>query len=719
MLRTKQPAAHRHPAPSCGVVSDRATTWRLFVACLLPVAYCLLPLVGGCQQHHVTTGAIDPQHYKELALDNTLPTPAPGKDLAVYAEGAAISTVLKPEGKKRFVSLAECIALALENGRTGDFFDQAGLRRTSLFGIQRFASPSNISDSIRVFSYDPAILAMDIEQSLSKFDAFFTSSMTWTKTDEPQNLQARVFAQTPNSVIMSDTAQFINQLVKPLPTGGLAGITYSLAYSDSNINQQTGLLNPNYRPVLDFVFEQPLLQGAGIFINELRTTHPGGVRTQVPVGGQVPGVILTRLFYDEAQMDFERRVNDLLFAVEEAYWQLYSAYWDLYSSETGLLQAHYALHVAQVRLENGRIPIQDYKQIEDQYHTFRAQRVLSLTNGAGRPGVLEAERKLRYMTGMPLEDGHRLVPSDTPTEAPFRPDWDASVQEAMARRPELQEVRHEVQVAYLSVIREKDTLLPDLRVAGDYNINAVGRRLDGQAVDHLGFRNALRNLGRDQFNDWNLELRLNIPLGYRAEHANVRRAQLQLAQRIAFLQEAERDLYSSMLRSYRALFTNYEQIKIQRARREANTEQLKARYQELRSGRTDITALLENMRNLADSVRSEQEAIADYNIALVDFERQKGTIMRHDNVAIVDGPLPAAAQACASAHIRERAQAISLHDLKKLTVGHEHMTAEPAEEQPPVPAAGPLPIPALLEKQRGQPELPESLPPPKTEIPRN
>lgn len=662
--------------------------------------------LAGCQQHHVGPPMVDPAHFKELALDLQPPSPTLGSDIHAMMEVTSVSTALSPEGKKRYISLAECVALALENGRTGDFFDQAGTRRTSLIGLQRLGSPSNVSDSIRVFSYDPAVIGAEIEQSLAKFDAHFTSSMQWSKTDEPQNLQAAFFSR--NSTLVRDGAQFTSQLVKPLPTGGLAGITFNVTYDQSNLNQQVGLLNPNYRPVVDFVFEQPLLQGAGVFINELRTTHPGGVRTQIPVGGQVPGVILTRLFYDQAQMDFERRVNDLLFAVEEAYWQLYSSYWDFYSRESAMRQIHYALSLTQSLERAGRSTLRDVKQVEEQYHSFRAQRLQALTDGTGRPGVLEAERKLRYMTGLPFEDGYRLIPSDKPTEAPFRPDFALSVQEALARRPELQEVRHEVQAGYLSVIREKDTLLPDLRAFGDYNVNGIGNKLVGP-----GESSALRNLGNNRFNDWTLGLRLDIALGYRAEHASVRQAQLQLAQKIAFLQEAERDLYSSMLRSYRDLFSTHELIKMQRARREAALEQVRLRFLEYSAGREAANLLLDAQRNLADAIRDEQFAIADYNVALVDFERQKGTIMQHDNVAIVDGPLPEAAQARASAHIRERAQALSLEDLHHLMQGHEHPNPAPGDAEPPMPAAGPLPVPALLEQQRNLPELPERLPTPR------
>src|SRR5205085_2116762 len=63
-----------------------------------------------------------------------------------------VSSVLDPGGQDRPITLAECLALALENGRLAD-------------------------QAIRVFAYDPAIAATDIETSLSKFDARWQTNM--------------------------------------------------------------------------------------------------------------------------------------------------------------------------------------------------------------------------------------------------------------------------------------------------------------------------------------------------------------------------------------------------------------------------------------------------------------------------------------------------------------------------------------------------------------
>ena len=50
-----------------------------------------------------------------------------------------------------------------------------------------------------------------------------------------------------------------------------------------------------------------------------------------------------------------------------------------------------------------------FAQTRQQYESFRAQRLTALGQ------VLENERQLRSLTGLPVEDGHRLVPIDSPT----------------------------------------------------------------------------------------------------------------------------------------------------------------------------------------------------------------------------------------------------------------------------------------------------------------
>jgi outer membrane protein TolC len=148
--------------------------------------------------------------------------------------------------------------------------------------------------------------------------------------------------------------------------------------------------------------------------------------------------------------------------------------------------------------------------------------------------------------------------------ARFEPDWDSAYEESINLRPELALARKEVKVRQLELINQRNNLLPDLRFTSTYDVNAIGTGLDGPNTD-----NALRNMASNHFNNWSTGLRLNVPIGFRVANANVRIAKLELARAYEILHDQELRVGRSLSQSYRRMFTSYEQIKVQRAQREA------------------------------------------------------------------------------------------------------------------------------------------------------
>jgi outer membrane protein TolC len=611
-------------------------------------------VAAGCRQPPLSVQArfeIDPspllQPFASRANADQPPGPAETCENADGAVIGAVSTVSSPEKTRREICLAECVALALENGRTGTFFDRAGSdRRTSAQGLFRQPLPSAATDSIRVVSYDPALLATEIEESLAKFDAVWQNSLVWNRVDQPSRIANAMptALDVLNQADRLDQVQFRSAILKPLPTGGVAGITFRTDYENNQLPPGSGLVNPAYRSFLDFTFEQPLLQGAGVFINQIRDNHPGSLRNQIPTGGRVPGILLTRLVYDQAQLEFERRLQELLFAVEEAYWELYCAYWDLYSRDSGMRLAQDVWQRAKARYEAGGIGIQDLAQIEVQYQLFRTQRLEALGNGSGgRLGVLEAERRLRYVIGLPAEDGTRLIPSDEPVTTPFEPDWLAAMTEATALRPELLQVRQDIRAAELNLRQARNLLLPDLRLVSRLSPNGLG----------TNFGSSLSGVGEFRNNDFELGLQMQVPIGVRAAHAEVERARLQLGQRFAFLRDQESKIVSSLQRSYRSVVQFREEVRTRHSQRVAAGTQLQALYERFKAGDRNSDILVRTQQIWADALRDEYVAVCNYNVALADFERQKGTILRAHNVTIAQGPFPQCARERPSEHIRE------------------------------------------------------------------
>jgi outer membrane protein TolC len=652
--------------------------WKIVTVAL---ALSLAASLVGCKQQCYLTEC-DFDHYRKA---NLLPANLENDPTASIVPSTqdvpAPTTVLNPERQIRYVTLAEAIANALEHGTVGvqsPFFPGAITDLLVQFN-GRFVVGS---DHIRVLALDPAIAATDIEGSLAKFDARWVSSMTWNTTDRPVGTALDTFQAGPLlRDINIQNAAFTTGIIKPLPTGGVAGITFSTQYELSNLNQR---VNPAYRPALTFSFEQPLLQGYGVEINQIRPTHPGSQLNPFNVGGRVEGVLITRLRFDEQRAEFERNVNFLLVNVEIAYWNLYGSYWTLYSREQALRQAYEAWKINKARYEAGRINIQDFAQTRQQYELFRGQRIAALGD------VLEKERQLRGFMGLPIEDGCRLVPIDSPTLAPYNPDWSTALNEAIALRPELVLARQDLKVRQLELVNQKNLLLPDLRFTSTYDVNGIGTRLDGGNAGN----NAFSSLAQNQYNNWSLGLRMDIPIGFRDAHSAVRLARLNLARSYAVLRDQEDKAQRYLAFQYRKIFETYEQIRAQRAQRLAAADQLEARFKEFLAGRGTLDILLEAQRFWADALKAEFDNIVAYNNTLASFEFAKGTIQQHNNVVISDGPLPECAQVRAVEHERQRAlglvarqHAHPIHH-RPCCIGGDDLIRTAAEVGDELPSAG-------------------------------
>lgn len=664
-------------------------------------------------------------------------------------------TVLDSNREPRYMSLQEAMAIALERGTRGN--DSAFLLNSGNFGqinsgfsysddlVRSTGRGVGGDDAIRAFALDPAIAAADIEGALSKFDARLTSSMSWQKRDQAV---ANVF----NNFNNGDFAAFSAGLIKPLPTGGVANITFETNYSRLGaVPQGFAVINPSYTPSLTVGIEQPLLRDYGVDINQLLPQHPGSTQlnTYRPSGGRAEGILVTRLRADQAKAEFERNVNALVFNVEITYWTLYRQYYNKYAAEQALRQA-YVTWEQLLELERAGLQTkQGVAQARAQFEEFRVAYLQNLQN------VLDAERRLRGTLGLPLEDGQRIVPADVPILAPYRPDWNTCLAEALANRPELRMARQELKVQQLSVMLQENNVRPDLRAFANYNINGIGTRLDGpgpvsqldpntgQITDVPG--NATGSLADNKFANWQIGVRFDYPFGYRDAHANLRVAQLNLARGHVVLKNQEYKAKLFLGSIYQQLAAFHEQIQIYQARRIALGIQLQGQFERVKIGKDPLIQLLDAQRFFTQSIQQEAEAVASYNIALAAFQVAKGTILPYNSITIADGPLPAAISERAADHFAARQAGLKLRERAALTppkgfgvpaavpgmpVGAPLAPAEGTptvdpNAPPPVPgeAPGPLVIPPTPPKEMPKEVLPfppkETLPIPPKELPKD
>jgi hypothetical protein len=336
--------------------------------------------------------------------------------------------------------------------------------------------------------------------------------------------------------------------------------------------------------------------------------------------------------------------------------------------------------------------------------------------------VLEAERNLRGLLGMPAEDGFRLVPSDAPNLAPYQPDWNTALQEALTLRPELVIAREQIKASQFNLMDLKNRMLPDLRFTASYDINAIGTRMDGADPD-----NAFRNLASNHFNNWGMGLRLDWPLGFRDAHAGVRAARLRLAQAYWSLRLDEDKAQRFLAQQYRDVLQFQKNIEINRNATEAYNNDLNVRLERVKAG----IAVLGRDQDILQTIRLGTNAmilyydyISRYNSALAKWEYAKGTLLRRNNVVIAEGPLPCCAQVRAVEHERERSKALEIRQraqpcLTPPVNGEVILPSLPKPEALPLPellkSQGPLP-PEVYENAKSETRNPKSpIPNPKPE----
>ena len=126
----------------------------------------------------------------------------------------------------------------------------------------------------------------------------------------------------------------------------------------------------------------------------------------------------------------------------------------------------------------------------EQYYRFKAEvddaltgRVVQGTqnrNGStggtlrGSSGVQVAERRLRLLIGMQINDDELIRPAEDPSEAEVIFYWDTVMQEALMRRPELRRQQLTIHKRQMELLAARNFLNPRLDTVGRYRFRGFG-----------------------------------------------------------------------------------------------------------------------------------------------------------------------------------------------------------------------------------------------------
>ncbi len=483
--------------------------------------------------------------------------------------------------------------------------------------------------------YDPALAESNplggVDAALSAFDAQVTSELFWQKNDRPSNIDPG-FAFFSPPVFLQTAANFQSQIAKRTATGASFAARHNILYD--NNNRANRLFTSDYTGWFEVEWRQPLMRGAGVDYNRI-----AGPNSNV---GQYNGVLIARINTDISLADFEQSVITFINDVETAYWELYFSYRNLQTQIAGRTSSQLTWQrVTELQKAGARGGEADNEaQARSQYYLFDAQVKESLS---GPNGLYAAEQRLRYLLGLPPTDGRLLKPVEDPMEGAVVYDWQSSLADALCKRVEIRRQKWSIKRRELELVAARMNKRINLDALTQYRYRGLGNHLIGSASSVTDFDNLYQNILTGDYQEWQAGFELSYPVGFRQAGAAIANAQWNLAREQSLLKEQELRISHDLSNSARQILRAFELVQTNYNRQDADklqAEVLRSRYEQ---GLININFLLQAQQQLANSQSAYFRSLIDYQLALRDFHREKGSLLTYSQVALSESAWPAPA----------------------------------------------------------------------------
>lgn len=450
---------------------------------------------------------------------------------------------------------------------------------------------------LRVESYNPAISVTQIVEAEAIFDAVFFATYN-------ENIQDRPSATPELSGTNQKSRSFEGGIRKLLPVGTAVSTSYLWTRAETDLSFQT--INPSY--FNDFVVElrQPLLRGFGLDFN----------RSQIH---------LRKNEHRAALLRYRQNIRETLLDLEQAYWQVLQA-----RREVGIAAELLALTEQTYQYVSDRKGFDAYPVLvanaKSRFETRKADYVRVKTS------LRDAEDQLKVLmndSALNMADDVELVPSDLPAIELLATDPLAEAQTALNHRSELAEARLQIENARIAVMAARNQALPRLDVLFRYQVDGLGD----------SSHDAFSQLSENDYHEYVIAVELEWPIGNRGPRAALRRAKLQQLQACAALKAGIEQILAEVNVAVRDLRASYEQIAPNLEAVRAATENvvaLQARRERLSPPQLETE--LASQEQLAAAKRQLLQSLINYNVAIVNLERAKGTLLNYNNVALADAP---------------------------------------------------------------------------------
>ncbi len=427
-----------------------------------------------------------------------------------------------------------------------------------------------------------------------------------------------------SDMVVTKQNDYTVQLTQNIPIGGTLTASLNSYVSDSNRNFQT--INPRYGSTLRLNFSQSLLRDFGLKYG----------RRDIIIAGYSQEI---------SEENFQKTLEETIYNVELAYWNLVYARENLKVRQQSLKLAQELLEKNKIEIEAGTLPPIELLTAESEVSTRQAD----ILEAEALVKNYEDQLKMVINLGAEMEDAKKvqIIPVDSPSVEKREISYEEAMDIALQKRPDLEAIRTELKSREFNFSYAKNQLMPNLQftlgywspgISGDQLLYKDDNPMSGVIIGKIPGKksDALKDAFNFKYKNWSIGLVLTLPLSNVITKANYAQAKLNLEQSRLKLKNQQLQLDLEIANAVRAVETNYQRALAYRTARELAEQKLTAEEEKFKVGMSTNYLVLQYQRDLANAQTMELKALIDYNVSLANLDRVMGAGRDRQQISILN-----------------------------------------------------------------------------------
>lgn len=487
-----------------------------------------------------------------------------------------------------------CLALFCASGAGSAFSQTNVVRPMSLNEAIQLALRHNFD--VQIEQLNPRIARFNYEVAESYYDPTLDLSVVHRNSTREGGVNENTGEPFPST--STEGTAVSGGIAGVLPTG----LTYDFG---PNITHNTGTSRGSpfdlYEGQTGITLRQPLLRNFLI---------DAGRRN----------ILIAKKDIEISEYGLAAQMMTVISQVEQAYYDLIFTRQNINVQRSAMELAERLVAENRRKVEVGTLAPLEQAQSESQAAVARADLVSAQGNYETQQNILKSLITDQYREWHAVE----IVPTEQLVVVPEEFDIMESWRRGMQYRPDLNQLRSDLERRDINLRYQRNQILPSLDLVGSYGRNALANDVGGVFTD----------INRETSPFYSFGAVFSIPLSRRGPKNAYNATRAEMEQAKLRLQSAEQTIMVQIDDAIKRARTNLERIEATRAARQYAEQALAAEGKKLEAGRSTSFVVLQLQRELTSARSEEIRAISEYYKSLSQVAFNEGSTLLNNNLEL-------------------------------------------------------------------------------------